>query len=154
MRLPYQTLIILYKLVDGEPLFCVFHRATPDIWQFVSGGGEEGEQPAETARRELWEETGIKADHLLPLTSQAFVPAAFIGPYHRQGWPVPTYVIPEHAFAFEADADTQPVLSEEHTEYAWLPFTEAKAVLRFDSNRVAMYELLCRIKGETMHWDV
>ena len=154
MRLPYQTLIIPYKIVNGEPIFCVFHRCAPDIWQFVSGGGEEGEQPPETAYRETWEETGIRAQAILPLTSTAYVPAAFIGPYHRQGWPVPTYVIPEYAFAFEVDADTEPTLSEEHTEYTWLTFPEAKAILRFDSNRVAMYELLCRLKGENMPWSI
>ncbi len=148
MRAPYQALIIPYKISDGEPLFCVFHRSFPDIWQFVSGGGEDDEQPLETAYREVWEETGIKAKEIIPLVSHAHVPAAFIGPYYRQGWPVPTYVIPEYTFAFETDRE--PVLSEEHTEYRWLPYSEAKALLRFDSNKVAMYEVLCRSKGENV----
>ena len=151
MRAPYQTLSIPYKIVDGQPLFCVFHRAYPDIWQFISGGGEDGEQPLETAYREVWEESGIRAEELIPLTTSGYVPAAYIGPYYRQGWPVPTYVIPEYIFAFETAEE--PVLSEEHTEYRWLPFREARKLLRFDSNKVAMYETLCRIIGDNAPWD-
>lgn len=151
MRAPYQTLIIPYKMMDGEPFFCVFHRSYPDIWQFVSGGGEDNETPTQTAIREVWEETGICINAVTELTSRAYVPAAYIGPYYRQGWPIPTYVIPEYAFAFETEEE--PTLSEEHTEYRWLSFAEAKERLRFDSNRVAMYEVLCRITGDNAPWD-
>ena len=36
-------------------------------WEFPAGAMEAGEDPANAARRELWEETGIKADQLVEL---------------------------------------------------------------------------------------
>jgi len=36
-------------------------------WEFPAGAIEAGEDPAEAARRELWEETGITADQLVEL---------------------------------------------------------------------------------------
>lgn len=42
------------------------HRYTLDIWswEIPEGGSPEGEDPAETARRELKEETGLTARHI------------------------------------------------------------------------------------------
>ena len=59
MRAPFQVLIIPYRRTEDGLRFCVFHRADRDIWQFVSGGGEDDETPPEAALRELFEETGI-----------------------------------------------------------------------------------------------
>ena len=61
MRAPFQVLIIPYRKTADGLRFCVFHRSDRDIWQFVSGGGEDDEAPPEAARRELFEETGIRA---------------------------------------------------------------------------------------------
>lgn len=41
MRAPFQILAIPYKIVNGSPLYCVFHRADFDQWQFIAGGGED-----------------------------------------------------------------------------------------------------------------
>ena len=41
MRAPFQILAIPYQIVDGSPLYCVFHRADHDQWQFIAGGGED-----------------------------------------------------------------------------------------------------------------
>ena len=39
------------------------------------------------------------------------------------------------------------VLSHEHAEYRWLPYEDAERLLRFDSNRTALWELNLRIRG-------
>lgn len=144
MRAPFQILAIPYKFVDGEPLFCVFHRADADWWQFIAGGGENNEMPFEAARREISEESGIKADNLLKLTFMAYVPADCISEKHRKLWAADTYVLPESCFAFECIDEI--VLSHEHTECVWLPYDKACARLKWDSNRTALYELKCRLE--------
>lgn len=43
------------------------------------------------------------------------------------------------------EADTFLQLSHEHTEYKWLTYAEAQTVLRYDSNKTALWELNRRI---------
>lgn len=139
MREPYQILSIPYRIVDGTPLFCIFHRADSSYWQFIAGGGENGETPIEAAKRETIEELGIDPKNIKQLTCVAYVPAEVIAESRRQHWDKNTYVIPEYSFAFECDSD--PTLSNEHTEYQWLTYDEARKLLKWDSNKVAMYEI-------------
>ena len=146
MREPYQILSIPYKIIDGEILFCVFKRADSDQWQFVAGGGENGETPIEAAKRETAEEIGIEPTNIKQLTCIAYVPAEVIAKSRRQHWDETAYVIPEYSFAFECDLE--PTLSNEHTEYKWLTYEEARKLLKWDSNKVAMYEIKVRLKND------
>ena len=59
-------------------------------------------------------------------------------------WGKECFVIPEYAFAVRV-ADTFLQLSHEHTEYKWLTYSEAQTVLRYDSNKTALWELNRRI---------
>jgi dATP pyrophosphohydrolase len=55
------------------------------------------------------------------------------------------FVIPELRFGVEVvEGDLR--LSREHLEYAWLPYPQAHAVLRWDSNKNALWELDCRLR--------
>lgn len=151
MRAPIQILALPYRIVDGEALFCVLHRSDSAIWQFVSGGAEDDETPLEAAKREIWEETGIRVDTLIELESMTHIPANIYAISHAD--PLPerwrgVYVVPEYAFAFECGAE--PTLSDEHRGCEWLGYDEACRRVKYDSNRTAMYELLCRIKGKLM----
>ena len=47
------------RIVDGTPMYCVFHRADHDQWQFIAGGGEDNEIPLAAAERETFEEGGV-----------------------------------------------------------------------------------------------
>lgn len=139
MREPYQILSIPYRIVDGTPLFCIFRRADSSYWQFIAGGGENGETPIEAAKRETIEEMGVEPKNIKQLTCIAYVPAEVVAESRRQHWDKNTYVIPEYSFAFECDSD--PTLSLEHIEYKWLTYDEARKLLKWDSNKVAMYEI-------------
>lgn len=139
MREPYQILSIPYRIVDGTLLFCIFRRADSSYWQFIAGGGENGETPIEAAKRETIEEMGVEPKNIKQLTCIAYVPAEVVAESRRQHWDKNTYVIPEYSFAFECDSD--PTLSLEHIEYKWLTYDEARKLLKWDSNKVAMYEI-------------
>ena len=139
MREAYQILSIPYRIVNGIPLFCIFRRADHSYWQFIAGGGENGETPIQAAQRETIEEIGVEPKNIKQLTCIAYVPAEVVAESRRQHWNKNTYVIPEYSFAFECDSD--PTLSLEHIEYKWLTYDEARKLLKWDSNKVAMYEI-------------
>lgn len=146
MRAPFQILAIPYRR-GVEQAYCVLHRSDLDQWQFVAGGGEDDETPLEAAVREISEETGIKTDSVIKLTSMAYVPANVISERHRQNWAKNTYVLPEYHFAFECGSELK--LSNEHIGCEWLSFDDAMARLTWDSNKTALYELRCRLLEES-----
>lgn len=141
MRAPLQILAIPYKIVNGEPLYCVLRRSDGEYWQFIAGGGEDNETPIQAACREIFEEGGVNAENIVQLTSMCYVQADIFRNRHLYGWPKDTYVVPEYSFGFECNEDI--VLSHEHTECLWLPYEEARAKCKWDSNRTALYELNC-----------
>jgi dihydroneopterin triphosphate diphosphatase len=117
----------------------VFHRTDYDVWQFVSGGGEDGETPEVAARREGHEEARIPlAAPYLRLDTVASVPACWFRAWPR--WPAHILVVPEYAFAVDT-GDHEPRLSDEHHTLRWCSRDEAMDLLRFDSNRTALWEL-------------
>lgn len=142
MRAPFQILAIPYRL-NPVLQYCVLHRSDIDQYQFVAGGGEDDEKPIQAAAREICEETSIKADNIVSLTSMAYIPACVIAKKHRDLWPPDTIVIPEYAFGFECDSE--PVLSSEHTGSEWMTYDDAMSRLTWDSNRTALYELNFRL---------
>ena len=145
MREPYQILSIPYRIVNGIPLFCVFRRSDSNYWQFIAGGGENGETPIEAVKRETIEEIGVEPINIKQLTCIAYVPAEVIAESRRQHWNKNVYVIPEYSFAFQCDLE--PVLSNEHNEYKWLTYDEARKLLKWDSNKLAMYEIKCILEN-------
>ncbi|MBO5269237.1 MAG: NUDIX pyrophosphatase [Clostridia bacterium] len=141
MRAPFQILAIPYRMHHGVPQYCVFHRSDCDQWQFIAGGGEDSETPAEAATREIFEEGGVSVQSPLSLTSMCYIPTEIFPKKRLYCWPDDLYVIPEYAFGFECTEKL--VLSKEHTECLWLDYSTARAKLTWDSNKTALYELHC-----------
>lgn len=144
-RAPFQVAVFPYVILEsGEVIYAVFRRSDGEMaWQAIAGGGEDNETPVAAANREAWEEAGIARDHVyVELDSRATIPAvAFAAFQDRED----LIVIPEYSFAVEV-ASTDVRLSPEHTESAWLPFEAAQALLRWDNNKNALWELDCRLK--------
>lgn len=62
-QLPYRPCVgVMLARADGQVF--VGQRKDSEIaaWQMPQGGIDEGETPREAALRELWEETGVRAD--------------------------------------------------------------------------------------------
>lgn len=136
-RAPYQVLVIPYRRLESSIEVAVFHRTDYDVWQFVSGGGEQGETPLASAKREGFEEAAIPTSaSYLGLDSTASLPACWFPAW--SDWPADVLVIPEHAFAVEV-ADCQ--RSSEHRDMKWCSVHAAMTLLKFDSNRHALWEL-------------
>ena len=141
-RAPLNVLVFPFRQTAGRLLeYAVFRRADEDVelWQGVAGGAETGEDALQAARRELVEETGLSPEQgWISLDAMATVPRDVFRDW--KSWGRDVYVVVERAFG--VDVGSQHVrLSHEHSAYRWLSFSEASALLRWDSNRTALWEL-------------
>ena len=159
-------LVIPYKRVNGRLLYCVF-KTREGYWQFIAGGGEGRacpvpenskwnracpvpersewyrETPLRAARRETWEESGIRSGRMTRLESMATIPKYHFSEHRdKKGF----YVVPEYAFALEVGRHEKVVLSEEHVACAWVSYAQAVKRLEFDSNKNALWELKERLR--------
>lgn len=143
MRAPYQVLVFPYHINDEGIEYAIFHRSDADWWQAVSGGGEDGETALESANREAWEEAGIPMDSLyIELDTVNSIPAEeFADSIY---WGEDVYVIPENCYGVEI-IDKQLKLSHEHIEYKWMSYNDALSYLKWDGNKVALWELNKRL---------
>ena len=142
-RAPYQVLVFPYCRNDKDIEFAIFHRSDADWWQAISGGGEDGETIIESAKREAWEEGGISKGSLyMKLDTVNSIPAEeFADSVH---WGENVYVINENCYGVEI-IDKQLRLSHEHTEYKWMNYNDAISCLKWDGNKIALWELNKRL---------
>ena len=145
-RAPFNVLVYPYIQVgDSEFEYALLKRSDMGIWHGVAGGGEDGETPMETARREMNEEAGIPVDtSFFQLDTVAPVPVKEFSYSHL--WGKDTYVIPQYCFGVLVK-DKKIVLSHEHTEYRWLKYQDAYDLLKYDDNKTALWELDRKIRG-------
>lgn len=144
-RAPFQCLIIPFMLKNNIPQFAIFRRADMGIWQFIAGGGEDSETPAETAKRECFEEAAIPLDTVLyRLDTINSIPAEIFSEEYRKNWGENCFVIKEYAFAIRIEENIIKI-SDEHSEYKWVSYEGAMSLLKYDSNITALTELRARI---------
>lgn len=147
-RAPYNVAVYLYRLAPGGGWeYALLRRTDAGFWQGVSGGGEGDETPLEAARRETFEETGLRPDApFIKLDTVEPLPANLFQAFGWE-WPADLYVIPQHWFAVRAPDGAALTLSHEHTACRWCSYEEAVGLLRFDGNRTALWELDQRLRG-------
>jgi dATP pyrophosphohydrolase len=136
-KLPVSVLIVVHT-AQGEVLL-LERAARPGFWQSVTGSLDRPDEPcAEAARREVLEETGIRARpenlrrwpllytfEIFPEWRHRFVP----GTTHNT----------EQVFSLELPAQVPVSLApSEHTASQWLPWSEAAAKCFSWSNRDAI----------------
>lgn len=86
----------------------------PGSWEMIHGRVEPGESLPDAAKRELFEETGLKPERLLSVTMHQF------------------YLVPQDkvalaaVFAAVVAPDAAVLLGEEHTRHAWLTTSQAR----------------------------
>ena len=145
-RAPFQVLVFPYMIdPSGEIVYCVFRRQIEDggYWQAIVGGGEGTEAPLDAAIREGFEEAGIPENcEYVQMDSCATIPVVDICGFR---WGNGILVIPEYAFAVRV-GDAQIALSREHIDFRWVDYDTAKQMLKWDSNRTALWELDFRLR--------
>lgn len=143
MRAPYQVLIFPYIITEDTIQYAIFNRSDYGYWQGIAGGGEDGETPIESAKREAFEEAGILREFpYIELDSVSSLPVEdVVGEFL---WGDDVYVIKE--FSFGVQVSTKNIsLSKEHSNYKWLCFEEAVTLLKWDTNKTALWELNKRL---------
>ena len=146
-RAKYQVLVIPYKRDGGDTLYCIFKRSDMDeCWQFVAGGGEDEDgTPLASARREAFEEAGISSRLRFTQLETKCSIATECFPKARRIWGEDCLVIPEYCFAVELESGDVSI-SREHGCFEWVDYSTAKERLRYDSNKVALWELDNKIR--------
>ncbi|MCM1991195.1 NUDIX hydrolase [Oceanirhabdus seepicola] len=148
MREPYQVLVIPYKIINDDIKFAIFSRSDMKCWQWIAGGGEDfDESIIESARREAYEEARIPLNSaLIELDSRTTIPVE-----HCAGgfiWGDDVYVVEEYSFGVNVISDKLEI-SSEHKGFKWVSYDEAMELLKYDSNRSALWELNIRLLRQT-----
>ena len=138
----FKFLFSLFEKKDDRIEYALFKRADAGYWQAIAGGGELEESPLQAARREAFEEGSISPSKgFIELSSTATVPVVNF-PDHL--WGKDIFVIPEYCFGIDVTG-TNLVLSHEHSELCWADYEKAVSLLKWDSNKNALWELNARL---------
>jgi dATP pyrophosphohydrolase len=137
---PVSALVIVYT---AELHVLLLERADcPDHWQSVTGSRDQDETLADTATRELLEETGIEAEAFGGVVDWHVSRDYEIYPQWRHRYPAGTTMNTEHVFSVDV---RQPVpirlATREHLRYVWLPWRAAAERCFSWTNRDAILAL-------------
>ena len=136
-KIPVSTLVVVHT---RDLLVLLIERAdAPGYWQSVTGSQEPGETLAETAARELREETGIEAARYGGVVDWNLSNVYEIFPRWRHRYAPGVTQNTEHAFGLEVPAPVPVTLDpREHLRHVWLPRDVAAAKCFSWSNRDAI----------------
>jgi dATP pyrophosphohydrolase len=135
-RIPQSALTVVYN--QSGQVLVMQRNDDPEFWQSVTGTLEQGEDPSETARREVLEETSID----ITRSAYELIDCQKINTYeirdrwkHRYAPNTPFNT--EHVFAV-AVANDQIIALTEHSAYLWLDKQSAMQKVWSDTNREAI----------------
>ena len=150
MRLPKQVLVIPFKKdFDGTIKYCIFKRNDLNVHQFIAGGVEDYDKTVESAaKREFFEETGIDIEdkRFIKLEEECMIPVVNIVKDFL--WGENVYYAEEYSFGVKLNEGDKITLSVEHSELKWLEYNDARKLLKYDSNKSALWELDTKIKRQ------
>ncbi len=141
-KIPESVLVVIHT---PELQVLMIERADkPDFWQSVTGSKDSLDEPLEeTARREVFEETGIEIAAVGgELVDWQFANRYEIYPVWRHRYaPGVTHNL-EHVFGLTVPSGTPVRLApREHLQYRWLPWAEAADLCFSPSNAEAVLQL-------------
>jgi len=129
------VLVVIYS-ADGQAL--LLRRVQPfDFWQSVTGSLQHDEDHAAAARRELFEETGLRDEGELIYSgiSRQYV----IDPRWRHKFEPDAVENVEFEWHFRIPTPVPvKICAREHSEFCWLPIAEAASLVWSWTNRDAL----------------
>jgi len=141
-KIPESVLVVVHT---RELEVLLIERADKaGYWQSVTGSLDAPDEPlASTAKRELFEETGIVADGAqIVLRDWNLANIYEIYPVWRHRYAPGVTQNTEHVFSACVPRDIPVILSpREHTDYVWLPWLEAADRCFSPSNAEAILQL-------------
>jgi len=117
---------IIYRKKRGVE-FLLLKQREGGHFSFPKGHNEKRETLIQTARRELFEETGI-----ISVTINKGFKHLIKYKVNVKNKLLDKEV---HLYLGEVNSDTYITLSDEHTEYSWLKYTAARKCLKFDNQK-------------------
>lgn len=139
---PKQPVSVLVIIHTPDLQVLLIERADrPGFWQSVTGSREGDEQLADTARREVQEETGLDAANL-PLRDWQQQNVYEIYPHWRHRYAEGVTHNTEHVFSLQVPAPCAVTLAPgEHLSWQWLPWQQAMLKVFSPSNAAAIQQL-------------
>lgn len=141
MRIRHNVRGIVYASRGGEVRFLLL-LARKGYWQCPNGGMDDEEGEAKAVLREVREETGLETLRVLDHTRTTCEYDA-----ERRGEAIHVQL---SAYLVEAD-DTEPVTvgrsEDKHTDYRWVAYDEALAMLDCYPEQRPVFEEVCRRGG-------
>jgi dihydroneopterin triphosphate diphosphatase len=140
LKIPVSALVLVHT--HDLQVLLIERADRADYWQSVTGSQERGETLAETATRELREETGIDAGAFGGVIDWRVSNVYEIYPQWRYRYAPGTTHNTEHVFGLEVPITVPIALApQEHLHYLWLPWRDAAAKCFSWSNRDAILML-------------
>ena len=143
-RAPFQVGVLPFRQSKPDREYLLFHRTDHLYWQCIAGGGEDAETPLAAAKREAFEEAGIPATFPY-LSLQTTASVAITEFKDAPMWDPDLLVVPIHYFGVRVD-ELEAQLSGEHLDCRWLGYDAAQTLLKWDSDKTALWELEQRLK--------
>lgn len=142
-KVPVSVLVLVHT--PALEVLLLERADKPGFWQSVTGSQHPGETLAETAARELREETGIEATRYV-MQDWRKQNVFEIYPHWRYRYEPGITHNTEHVFALEVPQPVDVTLSpREHVAYRWLPWREAADHVFSWTNSEAIRELPARL---------
>jgi dATP pyrophosphohydrolase len=141
-KVPVSALVVIFT-ADMQVL--LLERADrPGYWQSVTGSQDPGEELADTARREVFEETGLDASRLELSDWQKQNRYEIYQRWRSRYAPGVTHNT-EHVFGLRLPSPVPVTLApREHLQFEWLPWRDAADKVFSWSNAEAIRELPAR----------
>jgi dATP pyrophosphohydrolase len=146
-KIPISTLVVVYT--PSLDVLLIERADFPEHWQSVTGSQEPGETLAQTATRELREETGIDADAYGGVVDWGMQNDFEIFKQWSGRYAPGTTHNTEHVFGLRVPGRVPVTLApREHLRHAWLPWREAAERCFSWTNRAAIEALPAHVEDE------